>query len=97
VVAIARATSWHLDALGSPGSHAQYTFLDNNWHSFIVERPSAATHNWVYDNISHNLTGDLATFASAKFFARVFQTQCDFLVNCSQNVEVRYAILEGQF
>lgn len=96
IVAIGRATSWHLDALGSPGSHAQYTFLDNNWNTFIIERPSFATHNWVYDNISHTLgVGDLATFASAKFIARAFQTNAQFLINCSQNVEVRYAILEG--
>jgi hypothetical protein len=98
VVAIARATSWHLDALGSPGSHVQYTFLDNNWHTFVLERPSFQTHNWAYDNISHTLgVGDLATFASAKFIAQVFQDHVNFLTNCSQNLEVRYAILKGPF
>lgn len=93
VIGIAKASS-HLLYGFSPNPRSQYTYLDNQWHTFALELPGGS----MYSNLYH--AGGQASyfpaghvFASIKFMAQVFTDRVVFTTNCSSPVTIRYAVM----
>lgn len=106
VAALASASSWPVPTVDLA---SQLSYLNNQWHTYICERPkdqTADTANRDPTYGSHGIRrstrvppnmqkGDTDySFASARFVPRIYTDRVEFVTNCYNAVTIKYLILE---